>query len=392
MRKIAANMAFNGIDWIKNPLLHIAEDGTIIKIDKFNPQKSEPANTEFYSGILVPGFINAHTHLELSVHKHLYQNSGGIIDFVKHVLSCRKNGFLPDDIEMRSNLHYLRKTGTVACADICNTEKSFATKQNSDILFQNFFEFLPISVNQVLSQKKLYYTIKEKFPEQNISPVFHSPYALTEVGLQELNEIFKDVPNTSLHFRESEAELLLHRDDSEIVSFYQNFDSNYKPAFRQPEFSYGLGKTLKNAKRILMVHNVSISEEDIIDLINWSEKYDVYLSFVLCPRSNMCISNAFPKLKLLKKHNLNICLGTDSLLSTPNLSIFDEMKFLQQNFTDLTMSEIIRMVTYNAADSLGWTNMLGSLEVGKKPGVNLIYSVDYKQNMLTSDALLKQLV
>lgn len=392
MRKIAANMAFNGIDWIEKPLLHIAEDGTIIKIEKFNPDKTEPANTEFYSGILVPGFINAHTHLELSVHNHQYQKKCGIIDFVKHVLSCRKNEFLPDDVEMRSNLHYLRKTGTVACVDICNTEKSFATKQNSDILFQNYFEFLPISMEQVLSQKRIYNTVKEKFPEQNISPAFHSPYALTEAGLQELNEIFKDVQNTSLHFRESDAELLLNTADSEIVNFYQNFDSDYKPAFVQSEFSYGLGKTLNNAKRILMVHNTSISEEDIIDIINWSKKYDVYLSFVLCPRSNMCISNTLPQFKLLRKNNLNICLGTDSLLSVPNLSIFDEMKFLQQNFTDLTMSEIIRMVTNNAADSLGWTDILGSLEEGKKPGVNLIYSLDYKQNKLTSDALLKQLV
>ncbi|MCF0167662.1 MAG: amidohydrolase family protein, partial [Bacteroidales bacterium] len=77
-----------------------------------------------------------------------------------------------------------------------------------------------------------------------------------------------------------------------------------------------------------------------------------------------------------KKHNLNICIGTDSLSSNHKLHIVSEMRCLQENFPELTLEELIRWASYNGACALGKESIFGSLESGKKPGIVLISNIE----------------
>tara|TARA_R110001583_G_scaffold39881_1_gene127743 strand:- start:13940 stop:14695 length:756 start_codon:yes stop_codon:yes gene_type:complete len=89
--------------------------------------------------------------------------------------------------------------------------------------------------------------------------------------------------------------------------------------------------------------------------------------------------------------NKAFCIGTGSLSSHLKLSVFDELKFLQNLNPNLNLEQLIKWASINGAVALGFDH-LGSFEIGKKPGVNLITNLDYDNFCLQADSKLKVLV
>ena len=75
---------------------------------------------------------------------------------------------------------------------------------------------------------------------------------------------------------------------------------------------------------------------------------------------------------MLINSNCNLVLGTDSLASNHSLSILDEMHTIKQHFDVVSVEQLLQMATLNGAKALNLSNMLGSFEKGKQPGVILI--------------------
>jgi cytosine/adenosine deaminase-related metal-dependent hydrolase len=113
---------------------------------------------------------------------------------------------------------------------------------------------------------------------------------------------------------------------------------------------------------------------------------------VLCPNANLYIENQLPPVPLFQQEKLNICIGTDSLASNYNLSVLQEMITLQKNFQEITLTELVEWGCLNGARALGLENFLGSLEAGKKPGVNLITGADIQGQRLTEQSKVKRLL
>ncbi|MDA3909803.1 MAG: amidohydrolase family protein [Bacteroidales bacterium] len=393
MRKFAANIAFTGTKHIQNPLIITSDDGEILSVTEKKFDSQEIAGLEYYSGMIIPGLINAHTHIELSVPNHCYQAKGGILDFVQHVIRLRRNNAMPDEKSIAKTLRQMQFQGIRAFADIANSTISFPAKNaNKQIASKSFFEFFPLSSEQADQQADVFMHCKTKFPEADIFPAFHSPYAISLAGLTVIQQHFEKTALSSVHFRESEFETTLHAENNPLNRFYRNMNPDFKPAFENPDFSNGQGKILENTQQLLLVHNIHITEQEILNLKKWSENQRVKLNFVLCPRSNDNIAGILPPLDLLMEHRLNICLGTDSLLSAPNLSIFDEMKFLQQKFPALRLQDMLKMASFNAANALGWSEDFGEIAVGKCPGLNLIEMKQLKRDVLHPEAQLKVLI
>lgn len=86
------------------------------------------------------------------------------------------------------------------------------------------------------------------------------------------------------------------------------------------------------------------------------------------------------------------CIGTGSLGTHQRLSVFEEMKLIQQKFPKLPVWEMIKWASFNPAQILQIDNDFGALEIGKKPGLNLISGIDFTNNQLTSQAVLKILI
>jgi aminodeoxyfutalosine deaminase len=129
---------------------------------------------------------------------------------------------------------------------------------------------------------------------------------------------------------------------------------------------------LTNSKRAILVHNSFTNEEDMLFAKNHLQS----VSFCLCPNANQYIEQTIPPIDLLRKHEVDIIIGTDSLASNQQLSVLDELKTIHQSFPHILLQELLQWATLNGAKALGMENELGSFEKGKQPGVLLLQNID----------------
>jgi cytosine/adenosine deaminase-related metal-dependent hydrolase len=142
MRRLAANYIFPVSSApIRNGILEISDEGEVLNV--IDPGKSfrESRKIEFYNGILVPGFINCHCHLELSSMKNQIPAGTGLKGFIKKVRKERTKK-TRDEIERALKLAdiEMKQNGIIACGDISNTASSFQVKSQSVISYYTFIE------------------------------------------------------------------------------------------------------------------------------------------------------------------------------------------------------------------------------------------------------------
>ena len=141
------------------------------------------------------------------------------------------------------------------------------------------------------------------------------------------------------------------------------------------------------AAKTLFVHNTYTSEEDIEQTSKHFENKNIFWTF--CPNSNLYIENHLPDIKMFVRKNQNIVIGTDSLASNKTLSILEELKTITNRFPAISLNEMLKWATINGAEALNLAQTLGSFEIGKKPGINLVQNIDFDNMMLTEKSSVK---
>jgi len=96
----------------------------------------------------------------------------------------------------------------------------------------------------------------------------------------------------------------------------------------------------------------------------------------LCPKANLYIEDRIPKINNFILGGQDIVIGTDSLASNDTLDILEELKVIHQEYPELDFNETIKWATLNGAKALNLDSELGSLEVGKRPGLLLLEGMD----------------
>ncbi|HVV56327.1 MAG TPA: amidohydrolase family protein, partial [Mucilaginibacter sp.] len=129
---------------------------------------------------------------------------------------------------------------------------------------------------------------------------------------------------------------------------------------------------LTNKQDILLVHNTCTNLKDIYFI----KRFDRKIHFCFCPGANQYIEDKLPKVELFIDQGFNIMLGTDSLASNTKLCILNEMRTIQQNFPSIGTKTLMEWATINGAKFLGVDDEIGTLEPGKKPGLNLLTGLD----------------
>lgn len=372
-RKFKADYIFTGNDLLDNNYVLIThEDGTIADIQLIDEAGDD---IEKLKGLLSPGFINCHCHLELSHMKGLIPEQTGLINFVIKVVSQRN---FPDEvilaaIEKAENEMLLN--GIVAIGDICNNETTLAQKNLKRLTYYNFIEasgWLEDVAETRFERSMNYY---KKFNQQTsqTSIVPHAPYSVSDKLWALLQAQFQNKTIT-IHNQETvfEDELFLAA-SGDFMRMYKLMnieESNFKPSGKSSLQTYF--SRLKNAQNVLLVHNTFTKEKDIQYAQEISRENQQQLFWCLCPNANMYIENSLPPINLFKQNNCNMVIGTDSLASNRSLNILDEMKIINQNFPSIGLKELLIWATLNGAKALNMNSTLGSFEKGKKPGVILI--------------------
>jgi len=359
---------------IKNGIVTVDEFGKIISVSDQQPQHNA-APIKHLSGIICPGFVNTHCHLELSHLKGKIDKGGGLVSFIKDVQKHRNtepakmlDAAIAADSEMYEN-------GIVAVGDISNTNLSIPVKEKSKLYYHSFIEtfgFLPANADEVFKRAQ---ALLREFKPLSCSITPHAPYSVSKELFKLIKKHCENGRNLiSIHNQECEDENKLYRYKSGgFIDLYAGFGidiTHFKPQARNSLQS--IISLLTNKQQILLVHNTCTNLKDIYFL----KRFDRKINWCFCPNANLYIENMLPKVELFIDQGFNITLGTDSLASNDSLSILDEMHCLQQKFPDLNTPRLIEWATLNGAKYLGISDEKGTLEPGKTPGLNLITGLD----------------
>ncbi|MBT8219969.1 MAG: amidohydrolase family protein [Bacteroidia bacterium] len=383
MKKFTADLIYtmNG-DPLKDHVVITDNTGLILSIERLSDH--DVSSVRHLGDALIPGFINAHCHLELSHMKGIVPSGTGLIPFITDVVTRR------DKIE--KNIHQaildaeqeMIRGGIVAVGDISNTTDTFELKTKGNLRYYTFvehFDFLQHDNAQaVLDQYDKIFQALSPPTGNRKAKVPHAPYTVS-------SELFKllypeDDANLtiSIHNQEMIPEnQLFESKTGELTYFYRNFGIPLDNFQSTGKTSIHWALPRMNPKmRTILVHNTICSAEDIAYAHSWSDQ--VY--WATCPNANLYIENRLPNYKLFIEASAKMTIGTDSLTSNWQLSILEEMKTILKYASYLSFENVLKWSTINGARALGFENELGSIEVDKRPG---LVSLDFKRRQHFSE-------
>lgn len=325
-------------------------------------------------GILSPGFINCHCHLELShMRGHLPEHTG-LVDFVLNVVDQRH--FPEDEIlaAIEKAEDEMLAGGIVAVGDICNNVLTLSQKRKGRLRYHNFIEasgFNPaIAKMRFERSEAIYRQFAGNTYNRNLSSsiVPHAPYSVA-AELWDLIIHFPGNQLLSIHNQETADE------DQWFLNKSGGFERLYQTMKIDTGFFNPSGKSslqsclpyLLPNQQLILVHNVFTAAEDLAYAKSQSGKNNLF--WCLCPNANNYISNRLPDIQLLIDHACDIVLGTDSLASNHQLSIISEIETISKQYPEINLEMMLRWATSNGAKALQMDAVLGSFEKGKRPGV-----------------------
>ena len=347
----------------------------------------EESFLEFYNGVIVPGFVNTHSHIELS-HLHGRIEKGHDLDFFIKNISGLGKELCPEEV-IKSADHKMYLNGIVACGDISNNTVSAGVKKGSKIDYYTFVELFgsnPNAADEVMQKGRgVLNCFHEYGLKAAISP--HAPYSMSDnLWRNVINDYKPDNKRIiSIHLAESalENEMFLYGTGG-LSGYAKKYGWN-PPGTSSVE---AILPYLNNFERVLSVHNTFIREVDIA-MMKHSRTVFYY---VLCPGSNLFMGNPLPDINMLRKQGVKLCIGTDSLASNTTLSILEEMKIIQSHIPDIGLCELVSWASLNGAEALGMQDKTGSITPGKTPGLVLIEDMDIHNMRLLESSNLKVLL
>jgi cytosine/adenosine deaminase-related metal-dependent hydrolase len=391
MKRLAAQYIFtNTGSPLIRAVLTTEDDGTIISIEDNAGDLNEKHSTEFYNGIIIPGFINCHCHLELSHMKGFASEGLGLGGFIEQIRSTRD-----DKKENISSSAYtadknMFKEGIVLCADVCNTSDSFKIKKKSRLSYINFLEVFGLDPDKAQKRIDEIMKVAETATEMDLLFYFvpHSAYSMSLTLFSLLRKKSLNNKVTTIHFMEdAEEETFLKNHTGALISSYKR--TGLMPSRLEIAKSHAdvVINEITRSGNLILVHNV-FADRNTIRLI--MERGNLY--WCLCPNSNLYLENKIPPLNLLIEEGCTIVIGTDSLASNTNLSILEELKTLQFNYPDISIGDLILWATLNGAKALGEEERFGKIEPGKKPGLLILQNVDLQNMKLLPESFVTRLI
>lgn len=368
---------------IKNGVIAINDNGKILAL--LNPEKDEIdwEKVEQHQGIICPGFINTHCHLELSYLKGAIDEKTLLTGFIKDIVAIRENYSEAERIKAIEDAdREMMNNGIVAVGDISNGSSTFKLKEKSNIHYHTFIEVFGTNTSVAHEAINNALQLKEEHPNNNVSIVPHAPYSMSPTLVKKLVEL--NEKSITIHNQETASENeMFEKGEGEILRIMQNFApemANYQASNKSSLQSYL--PDYSNSKKILLVHNTFTKRADIT-FANESPN-DIFWCF--CPNANLYIEDQLPDYNLFLNEKCTI--GTDSLASNWNLSVLDELKTIHKNNSTIGLEKLLKWATLNGAEFLNVNQHLGSLDIGKKPGLNLISNL--KNNQLTDKSIIKR--
>jgi cytosine/adenosine deaminase-related metal-dependent hydrolase len=346
------------------------ESGRIVAIGKRAPGTG---STEIDLGevAVMPGLVNAHTHLELSYLRDEVPPASEFVTWIRGVMAARRQRPDPAAPEILDaidrGLAEAVACGTAVVGDISNTLVTFGPLTRSPLAGVVFYELIRFNVADPETFVEIArHELDRLVPTERVrvSLAAHAPYSVAPLVLRAIRRAVDRDPflPCSVHLAESMEE----------VEFISNGGGPWRvlleelgvwdPAWVPPggtpvEFLDDAGFL---DARVLAVHGVQMDDADLIRLGARGS------TLVTCPRSNGHTGAGAPPIEDFYKSDVRIAIGTDSLASSPDLNIFAEMATMRALAPGVPASRLIASATYEGARALGFDAEYGTIDPGKR--------------------------
>jgi len=329
--------------------------------------------TELPGCAIIPGLVNAHTHLELThfpawkVRKELDYLPKTYVEWIQQVVKIKRS-LQPEDLvhSLREGVRMCLESGTTAVGDILSDFSLLPQYENSPLSGRLFLEAIghdPMQCDSMVAKMEAHLLWMQGALLPGISP--HTPHTVSA-------QLFKALQALSLrlgipkavHLSETAEEAAFMHDTTGAIAEVLYPSAHWEQYLPHPmhatstSFLDDLGVLDRST---LAIHAVHVTPADVAILKSRG------VTVVLCPRSNDRLFVGRAPHHLLKSAGIPLALGTDSLASNDSLSLWDEIGFLQDAEPDaFSAEELLRMATQGGARALGIETRAGTLETGKR--------------------------
>lgn len=379
MKRIAAKYLFplENSEPVLNGFVEVEDDGTIIRTGVSDDPSAEE---NFLDGVLAPGLVNTHCHIELSYMWKLFRKGTGMAGFIDQINALRDTSPLEEKLaDIQHWMDHLWQQGVSAMGDISNCDDSFAIKAASPMYTRTFLEVFGTEPEDCASVIEGVLKLKEKADACGIdaAPTPHSCYTMspelvTASSAEGLKSGF-----LSFHSEETdEEEEMLKSGSGRMWENRKAAGMSTPPVTGKSSLLYFIDRLEKAHpapfdEHILLVHEVCMDQEGM-DAVKKVMK-NAYIA--LCPLSNLFIHNALPPVGLMRENGMKLTVGTDSLSSNDDLDMIAELRCLQENFADLKLGELLTWASRNGAEFLSVEDRYGRIAPGMKPGLVYIDNI-----------------
>jgi cytosine/adenosine deaminase-related metal-dependent hydrolase len=350
---------------LQNAAVHILDSGRIARVEAWDKRSAETEAevVDWGSAVIMPGLINAHTHLELTSFLDQLTQFDSFTDWILQLINRRRSwtqeAFLAS---AKAGARLSLSSGTTLVGDITSSGVGWdATKGENlrRIVFEETVAFSPDQADQALSQLKLLLNTGDPDPllTHGISP--HAPYSVSPELFRHAAELARNRGLLlSTHVAETKAELqFLQLGTGEfrnLLSTLGVMPSGWKPPALSPipylESLRVLGPSC------VLIHCNYLNDDSIARI------RAARCSVVFCPRSHAFFGHEEHPVRKLLDFGINVALGTDSLASNSSLSMLDEVRALFQIRKDIKPEEIFRAATLSGAEAFRLGSSLGLLK------------------------------
>lgn len=344
---------------------------------------------EFEDSVILPGLVNAHTHLELSMMRGQLPINRSFPDWAYEAIT-RRSEFTPEQtaVKCREGMEELRRCGTIAVGDIANhSDSSWAELGRSGLYGIRFHEVtgFPPDMAEARFEEFRARVVGPESGKVSQSMAPHAPYSVSPQLIRMIGGYCAENGlRTTIHLAESADEVeFIHSGSGGFKELLTKL-GRWDPAWPVPGVSpvQYLDRMGFLNERMMAVHCVHVNEDDLFVL------RDRGVSVCTCPRSNSRIdTGGVAPVTAMVRAGLTVCLGTDSLASNDDLNLWNEMADLRVKHPGLAPDQVLRMATLNGARALGLDDRLGSVEAGKEAALVRVVSkdrVDHPEEFLTS--------
>jgi cytosine/adenosine deaminase-related metal-dependent hydrolase len=344
------------------------EGDRIVAVEPYSGQKTI---RERSNSALIPAFVNAHTHLEFSDLKRPLGRPGmPFVEWIRTVIDYRQR--VQSDPDRLADLRWpyarpveegLREgvsSGTTAIGEIAGAPPQTDFSMADVTAFLELRGPRSVDVEPQLGAAAAFLRLPFDY-RQGLSP--HAPYTIHGALLDGIVNLCRsrNAP-LAMHLAESREEIEFLRSGQgpvrDLLDERGLWESDSSARLPTP---LDYLQRLSAAPRTLVIHGNYLNDEEIDYLAAQRDR----MSVVFCPRTHAYFGHEpHPWQKMLER-GVNVCLGTDSRASNPDLSMLDEVRFLVRQL-GASPSEALRLGTLAGAKALGIDDQYGTLTPGKK--------------------------